>query len=126
MKPTEINPSEYNSYYQKYIDLVDDVSLSEALEMGLHDTPSFFKNIPQAKWHYRYAENKWTPKDILQHIIDTERVFSYRALYFSRADSANLKGFVNRVHFYEHKADTFPENTCSGWEGHICRAATPP
>ena len=33
---------------------------------------------------------------------------------------------VNPVNFYEHKADTFPENTCSGWEGHICRAATPP
>ena len=97
MKPTEINPSEYNSYYQKYIDLVDDVSLSEALEMGLHDTPSFFKNISQAKWHYRYAENKWTPKDILQHIIDTERVFAYRALYFSRADNANLEGFDENI-----------------------------
>ena len=37
------------------------------------------------------------PKDILQHIIDTERVFSYRALYFSRADSANLKGFDENI-----------------------------
>ena len=97
MKPTEISTSEYNSYYQNYIDLVNNVSLPEALEIGLRNTPKFFKGITEVKWNYRYAENKWTPKDILQHIIDTERVFTYRALYFSRADSANLKGFDENI-----------------------------
>lgn len=97
MKRSEISSSEYNSYYQGYIELVNDAPLAQTLEMGLQKTNTFFKDIPQLKLHYRYAENKWTPKDILQHIIDTERVFAYRALYFSRTENANLKGFDENV-----------------------------
>ena len=47
MKPTEISTSEYNSYYQNYIDLVNNVSLPEALEIGLRNTPKFFKGITE-------------------------------------------------------------------------------
>lgn len=106
MRSTEINTSEYNSYYQRYIDLVDDLHLLQAMEIGLQKTQTFFNNIPQSKLHYRYAENKWTPKDILQHIIDTERVFAYRALYFSRADNADLKGFDENVFAQNTVANT--------------------
>ncbi|QQX76104.1 MULTISPECIES: DinB family protein [Aequorivita] len=93
MRGSEIDASEYNSYYQGYVDFVNNLRLLDAFERGLENTQAFFASLPQAKLHYRYAENKWTPKDILQHIIDTERVFAYRALYFSRANNANLKGF---------------------------------
>ena len=54
---------------------------------------NFFKNIPTSKLEYRYEESKWTIKEILIHIIDTERVFNYRALQFARSDNANLEGF---------------------------------
>tara|TARA_R100001198_G_scaffold32884_1_gene17555 strand:+ start:978 stop:1493 length:516 start_codon:yes stop_codon:yes gene_type:complete len=93
MRPTQLNSSEHNSYYRQYIDLVEDIPLLSALELSKSRTQSFFQNIPKQKLEYRYAENKWTPKDILQHIIDTERVFGYRALYFSRDQSADLRGF---------------------------------
>ncbi len=93
MRPTQLNSSEHNSYYRQYIDLVEDIPLLSALEISKSRTQLFFRNIPNQKLEYRYAENKWTPKDILQHIIDTERVFGYRALYFSRDQSADLRGF---------------------------------
>lgn len=93
MKSTQMIPSEYNPYYRAYIDLVENTSLLDALINGLEGIQSFFADIPKEKLDYRYAEGKWTPKDILQHITDTERVFAYRALYFARSNNANLAGF---------------------------------
>ncbi|MDP2685771.1 MAG: DinB family protein [Aequorivita sp.] len=93
MTPSEIQISEYNPYYKRYLDLVENLPLPEALAKGLKHTQSFFDSLPVEKWNYRYAEAKWTPKDILQHITDTERVFAYRALYFARSSNAELKGF---------------------------------
>ena len=93
MTPAEIQITEYNPYYKRYIDFVENIPLPEALAKGLAHTHSFFTSLPHEIWHYRYAEGKWTPKDILQHITDTERVFAYRALYFARGRNAELKGF---------------------------------
>ncbi len=93
MKSSEILLSEYNPFYKHYIDLVEDINLIDALEKGLKTNQTFFENLPDSKWDYQYAEGKWTPKDILLHIADTERVFAYRALYFSRSINAELKGF---------------------------------
>ncbi len=101
MTPSEIQISEYNPYYKRYIDLVENLPLSEALAKGLTNTQTFFDSLPVEKWNYRYAEGKWTPKDILQHITDTERVFAYRALYFARSSNAELKGF-DENHFAEN------------------------
>lgn len=97
MRLSEIHPSEYNPYYKNYMGLVRDVPLLEALEIGLSNTPHFFESIPETKLHYRYAEGKWTPKDILLHVLDTERVFAYRALYFARAENADLEGFDENI-----------------------------
>lgn len=102
MKRSELSSSDYNPYYENYVSLVPDVSLDLALASGKSKTTSFFNDIPESKWNYRYQQNKWTPRDILQHLIDTERVFAYRALYFSRFEGANLKGFDENV---------FAENT---------------
>jgi len=93
MKPSEITPNEYNSYFKRYVDLVDDIHLDTALSQGMNETLSFFENLPKSSETYRYAEGKWTPKEILMHIIDTERVFAYRALQFARTENANLQGF---------------------------------
>lgn len=97
MTYVDLNPSEFNSYYSKYIALIGNLSLLDAMENGLDKSVSFFENLPKDKWDYRYAEGKWTPKDILQHIADAERVFAYRALYFARSKGADLKGFDENV-----------------------------
>ncbi|MEH6762901.1 MAG: DinB family protein [Aequorivita antarctica] len=97
MKPSEILLSEFNPYYKRYIDLVENINLVDALERGLDRNQVFFESLPNNKWDHQYAAGKWTPKDILLHIADTERVFAYRALYFSRSDNAELKGFDENI-----------------------------
>ena len=85
--------TEYAPHFETYIKLVKGNNLIEELEITLHDFIRFVQNIPMDKFEYRYAEGKWTIKEIIQHIIDTERIFSYRALRFSRNDKTPLPGF---------------------------------
>ena len=58
---------------------------------------NFFESIPSSKLEYAYADGKWTPKELLLHLIDTERVFSIRALFFARSEDANLSGFDENI-----------------------------
>jgi uncharacterized damage-inducible protein DinB len=94
MKLSELSPSEYPEFYQKYFsELKNDFELLEELEASHHYFIKFVQDIPLEKHDYRYAEGKWTIKEIIQHIIDCERVFAYRALRFSRGDKNELVGF---------------------------------
>lgn len=80
-------PNEYNPYFQRYIDLVDAGDFMEMLRQNTDNTISYFAALPADKHDHRYEEGKWTPKEVLMHIIDTERVFNYRALVAARGDS---------------------------------------
>ncbi len=93
MKVSDLLTSEFNPYYGTYIKLAENKSLIDGLQDGLEETISFFESIPRDKFEHRYAEDKWSIKEILRHIIDTERIFAYRALRFARNDSAELPGF---------------------------------
>ena len=93
MKSNQLPINEYADFYKSYIQALEDVELIEELEISLHDFIRFVQNIPMDKFDYRYAEGKWTIKEIIQHLIDSERVFSYRALRISRNDKAPLPGF---------------------------------
>jgi uncharacterized damage-inducible protein DinB len=77
---------EYRDYFQRYIDLAPDIDAREVLKSNHQEVYDFFASIPEEKHNYRYAENKWTPKEVLMHIIDTDRVMSYRALVAARGD----------------------------------------
>jgi uncharacterized damage-inducible protein DinB len=78
--------NEYAPHYAKYIDLVQNGDFLNLLDENTSKTFDFFKNIDFSKHEYRYAEGKWTIKDVLLHIIDTERGFSYRAIMCVRGD----------------------------------------
>ena len=106
MKTTDLNSSEYNSYYGTYIELVGDVTLIDGLKKGLSETISFLTTIPVNKLEYRYAEGKWTIKEIVRHIIDTERIFAYRALRFARNDETSLPGFDQDEYIIPAKANS--------------------
>lgn len=93
MNSNQLPQNEYSKFNATYINALDNVNLLEELEICLHDFIKFVQNIPIDKFDYRYAEGKWTIKDIIQHIIDAERIFSYRALRISRNDQTPLPGF---------------------------------
>ena len=79
---------EYAAGYQKYFDLVPEGEYLSVLGQNSKDTIAFFESIPVEKLDYRYAEDKWTIREVFMHIIDTERVFSYRGLVAARGDSS--------------------------------------
>ncbi|MFE3848537.1 DinB family protein [Flavobacterium sp. LB3P45] len=93
MKTDQLPVNEYSDFNATYIEAAGNVEMIEELEICLHDFIRFVQNIPMDKFDYRYAEGKWTIKDIIQHIIDTERIFAYRALRISRNDKTLLPGF---------------------------------
>ena len=93
MKTSEIAPEEYNPYYQAYIERVEDGDLYDLLFESHNHVRLFYNELPKDKYVFRYEDGKWTPLEILQHIIDTERVFNYRALRFGRMDATPLVGF---------------------------------
>jgi|SRR5215213_970794 len=80
--------NEYHPNYQKYFDLIPNGDYMDMLEQNKIETVEFFETIPPQKQTYRYAEGKWTIKEVLMHLIDTERVFAYRALAAARGDPA--------------------------------------
>jgi len=79
---------EYAPGYQKYFDLVPTGDYLSLLRQNSIETVNVFENISVEKLDSRYAEGKWTVKEVLMHIIDTERVFSYRGLVAARGDTA--------------------------------------
>jgi len=93
MKVSDILENEYAGHFGTYIKQAGDGILIEELEISLHEFIRFVQNIPMDKFDYRYAPGKWTIKDIIQHVMDTERIFAYRALRFSRNDKTALPSF---------------------------------
>jgi uncharacterized damage-inducible protein DinB len=83
----------YPSHFEPYVKLVSEEDLKSALKNQSSEAENFFKTISEEQSFHRYAEGKWTLKEVLQHIIDAERVFTYRALAFARGDKNNLPSF---------------------------------
>ena len=107
MKLSQLKVTEYPTYFGNYISQVaDEYTLIEELEISVHRLIKFVQNIPLNKFDYRYTEGKWTIKDILQHLIDAERIFAYRALCFARNDKTNLPGFDENNYVDEAKANS--------------------
>lgn len=84
---------DYPSYFNGYIQKVDMDNIAELLNTLSHPLTYFYLNLPDEKEAYRYEADKWTLKDILQHIIDTERIMQYRLLRIARNDNTPLPGF---------------------------------
>ncbi len=79
--------SEHNPYFSRYIDLVPAGNYAELLQQNTDKAIKSFKSIAPEKHNYAYAKGKWTVKEMLMHMIDTERVMAYRALVAARGDS---------------------------------------
>ena len=83
----------FAEYFNRYINLVDDEEILIVLEKNNNNLRELFDLLVESQGEYRYAEDKWSIKELLVHLIDAERIFCYRALSFARNDSTDLPGF---------------------------------
>ena len=81
------------SYFDRYIGLVPEDDLQTAFKNQLPVITAFLNSISEEKSMYAYAPSKWTIKELLQHMTDTERIFAYRSLCFARKETQSLPGF---------------------------------
>lgn len=84
---------DYAEHYQQYIDLVEGNDVIGMLTDNNLYAQNILNSFPQSKGNYRYAEGKWTIKEVVGHILDTERIFCYRALAIARGEKKPLPGF---------------------------------
>lgn len=91
-------------YYHRYVKRVNEDDLREAFTNQTSSFVAFLENLSAGKRSFRYAEGKWTIQEMLQHIIDAERVFAYRALCFARKDPASLPSFDEKSYAENSKA----------------------
>ena len=118
-KPSE---GEFPPYAIMYMKLIpDDGRVLEHLEQNFYDIKELIYSLPEPMLYHRYAEDKWSIKETLVHIIDDERIFAYRALRFARNEQNNLIGFDQDSYAIysqadERSLDNILKNiTLSGW-----------
>ena len=85
--------NEYPASYEAYIKAVGNQDIMRKLKNQLNEIDDFLAEIPEEKYDYAYAEGKWTVKQVIGHLIDTERVMAYRAMRIARNDETPLPGF---------------------------------
>lgn len=91
-------------YYHRYINKVEGDDMLAALKKQTTEFIRFLQEIPADKREFRYAKDKWTLKEVLQHVLDAERVFAYRSLCIARKDKTALPGFDENDYAANSKA----------------------
>ena len=99
----DIKPAigDYPAYYANYINLVGEGSLQEILLKQLEEMTAMISHVNEEQANYRYAEGKWTLKEVIGHIADTERIMAYRLLRFARGDQTALAGYDDNSYVLE-------------------------
>lgn len=113
MRAERPEQDEAGAYYFTYIDQVPDGDILERLEIQAREVPEMLSAIGEDASRHRYAEDKWSIRDVLAHVNDTERVFSFRAFWFARALDRDLPGFEQDAAALAAGADA------RSWSGHI-------
>jgi len=86
-------PGEYAPYYERYISLVSGSDILGTLDAQRRQTMLLLSGRDEDEGDFRYAPDKWSAKEVLGHVCDTERIFAYRALRISRGDRTPIEGF---------------------------------
>ncbi|MDR9364571.1 MAG: DinB family protein [Balneolaceae bacterium] len=110
----KIEHNEYGEFYARYIKLSNNVPLEDQLRSNAQEMKNLFQGLSDGDAMYRYGEGKWTLKQVFGHIIDTERIFNYRALCLARGESKPLQGFdqdlyMKETNFNEQSLDQLQE-----------------
>jgi hypothetical protein len=102
------NETEYLPYYGKYISRVSDGDIIDSLSKQLEETLVLLQSIPESQAGFRYAPDKWSIKELVGHLIDTERIFAYRALRFARNDQTPVPGYEQDDYVRNASFDAYP------------------
>ncbi len=86
-------PGEYSPYYENYVKLIEDDDILRILNEQNKKTQDILNSFSEHRGNYRYKDGKWTVKEVVGHLLDTERVFAYRALCIARREKKSLPGF---------------------------------
>jgi uncharacterized damage-inducible protein DinB len=111
MKRPEVN--EFASYYSVYIDRITSVDIVAVLENQLAETANFLRPVSEEQSLYRYGPDKWSMRQLLNHVNDTERVFLFRAFWFARGFPDELPSYDQEVAAATANADEY------SWASHI-------
>src|SRR5467141_3185903 len=111
MTKTRPAEGEYAPYAEKYVSLITGTDILETLDAQLKQTTTLFSGRSERDGDFRYAPDKWTVKEVVGHIADTERIFTYRALRFARGDQTPLAGFEQDDYV---RSAAFGERTLAG------------
>ena len=84
---------EFSPYYAGYVSHVPDGDVLETLGSQMDDTQAFLRGLPAPRASFRYAPGKWSVKEVVGHVADSERIFAYRALCIARGDATPLPGY---------------------------------
>lgn len=95
--------TEFDKYIQRYLDLIPGENWLEELKNSGTQTVEIYERLSEEQANFAYAEGKWTLKELLQHLIDAERIFIYRALRFSRNDQTELAGWDEELYGNEYQ-----------------------
>lgn len=90
--------TDFQKYIQRYLDLIPSEKWIDEMKISGVKTLEFFNSLTPEHSEYAYAKGKWTLKELLQHLIDAERIFAYRALRFSRKDKTELPGWDEELY----------------------------
>ena len=102
------NQTEYLPYYEKYISMVPDGPIISILSNQNAETLELLAGIPESQAGFRYAPDKWSIKELVGHVIDSERIFAYRALRFARNDKTALPGYEQDDYVRSAEYDSLP------------------
>jgi hypothetical protein len=101
----QLRLSNYQGYFRGYLDLVPGSDFHSMFQSQWDYLPDYFRAYSADRQQYVYAESKWSPKTILQHIIDTERIMAYRALCIARSEEQHLPGFDENAYALQARAE---------------------
>lgn len=102
------DPTEYAPYFERYISLVPREKILSVLEAQPAEVRRVLGGLPEPQAGHRYAEGKWSLREVVGHVIDAERVFGYRALCVARGDVTPLPGFDEKAYGRNSPHDAYP------------------
>ncbi|MFY0759957.1 DinB family protein [Metabacillus dongyingensis] len=107
--------NEYAKYYAGYISMIPEGDIEQLLKQQVKDTLHLLNDLSEAEGEFRYAQGKWSIKEVIGHVVDTERIMAYRLLSIARGDAVQLPGYdenayVAQANFNQEKMEDLLQN----------------